>query len=165
MNKDKLEYIENTGLMFEAFGMTRMSGRFFGYLIVNDKDAASFNDIKEALNASKGSISGTSTQLLNAGLIEQVSLPGDRKTYYRLNKDRVGSILKARTKLFEQFADTLVEGRRLKQRDDEVSDWLLEISTFYSWIGDQIDETLKEWELNKKEIIKQKRSEYEKREK
>ncbi|REL38949.1 hypothetical protein DYD21_03060 [Rhodohalobacter sp. SW132] len=165
MNKKKLEYIENTGLMFEAFGMTRMSGRFFGYLVVNDKDAASFNDIKEALNASKGSISGTSSQLLNAGLIEQVSLPGDRKTYYRLSKDRVGSILKARTKLFEQFAKTLVEGRSLKNREDDVSEWLLEISTFYSWIGDQIDETLEEWEKNKKEIIKKKRSEYEKREK
>ncbi|WP_209388382.1 hypothetical protein [Rhodohalobacter sp. SW132] len=160
-----MEYIENTGLMFEAFGMTRMSGRFFGYLVVNDKDAASFNDIKEALNASKGSISGTSSQLLNAGLIEQVSLPGDRKTYYRLSKDRVGSILKARTKLFEQFAKTLVEGRSLKNREDDVSEWLLEISTFYSWIGDQIDETLEEWEKNKKEIIKKKRSEYEKREK
>lgn len=165
MNKKKLEYIENTGLMFEAFGMTRMSGRFFGYLVVNDKDTASFNDIKEALNASKGSISGTSSQLLNAGLIEQVSLPGDRKTYYRLSKDRVGSILKARTKLFEQFAKTLVEGRSLKNREDDVSEWLLEISTFYSWIGDQIDETLEEWEKNKKEIIKKKRSEYEKREK
>jgi DNA-binding transcriptional regulator GbsR (MarR family) len=155
MDDQKLTYIEETGIVFEQFGMTRMAGRIFGYLIVSDKDAVSFDNIKEVLNASKGSISGTTKLLINAGLVEPVSLPGDRKTYYRPNRMKVGGILKERIQLFTKFADVLTKGRNLKSREDEMTDWLLEISTFYNWIGDEIDKIIEKWEVEKEEIIKQ----------
>jgi DNA-binding transcriptional regulator GbsR (MarR family) len=155
MESEKLNFIEESGLLFEGFGMTRMAGRVFGYMLVSDKDEVSFNDIMEVLNASKGSISNTTRQLINTALVEQVSLPGDRKTYYRITKIPAGSILKARTELFTKFAKTLSKGRELKNRKDDMHDWLLEISTFYNWIGDQIDEIIDRWERNKTGIIKE----------
>jgi len=156
MTKEKLQYIEESGIAFELFGMTRMAGRILGYLIVCDKDAVSFNEIMKALKASKGSISGTTRQLMNIGFVEPVSLSGDRKTYYRISNLEVGSILKARIQLFLKFAEVLDKGRGLKEKNDRVSEWTLEVSSFYKWLGDEIDLVLQKWENEKENIIKEK---------
>lgn len=156
MNKEKLSYIEESGITFEQMGMTRMAGRLFGYLIVSNMDAVSFNDIKEALDASKGSISGTTKQLITIGLIEPITLPGDRKTYFRISKINVGTILKARINLFNKFSLVLDKGNSLKERKDETSEWLKEVSSFYSWVVGAFDEILDRWEVEKQEIIKRK---------
>lgn len=153
MDKQQLNYIEECGILFEQFGMTRMAGRIFGYLIVSDKQEASFNDIRDALKASKGSISGTTNQLINAGFLEPVSLSGDRKTYYRLNRIEVAKLLEARLQLFEKFSELTSKGRKLKKKSDDISDWLIEISTFYDWIGDQIISVIQKWEDEKYKII------------
>lgn len=153
MNKDKLLFIEETGLIFEQMGMTRMAGRVFGYLTVCDQDAVSFDQIKTILDASKGSISGTTKQLIEIGFIEPVSLPGDRKTYFRVTKLELGNIIKSRMKMFSKFAGVLLKGRNLKEREDEVSDWLLESSTFYNWIGGEIDQIINKWHQEKDQIM------------
>lgn len=153
MKKNKLEYIEETGLVFEGFGMTRMAGRVLGFLLVCDKDAVSFDEIRETLHASKGSISGTTKQLINVGMVEQVSLPGDRKTYYRISRTKVGKILRARISQFTKLAETFEKGLEVKNRDDEVSEWLNEISAFYKWVGTEIEVIIDKWEVKKDEII------------
>jgi DNA-binding transcriptional regulator GbsR (MarR family) len=154
MDKQQLTYIEDSGIVFEQLGMTRMAGRIFGYLAVSDKSEASFDEIRQALNASKGSISGTTKQLVNAGLVRPVSLPGDRKTYYRLNQVAVGQLLKSRIQLFDIFADLLSRGRKLKKSEDEVSEWLKEVSAFYTWVGDEINAVIDRWENVKDDILK-----------
>ena len=155
MNHDKLEYIEEFGLMFDQMGITRMAGRVFGYLIVCDKDAVSFSQIKDALQASKGSISGTMKQLQQIGMVEAVSLPGDRKTYFRISKMQIGDILKSRIKQFTAFAELLESGNRIKERDDDTSKWLTEASVFYNWVGDQMNEIISQWENDKEKIMSQ----------
>lgn len=155
MKKEKLEYIEKSGIIFEQLGMTRMAGRVFSLLIVSEKTALSFDEIRDKLKASKGSISGTTKQLINAGLIERVSLPGDRKTYFRPTRMKVGAILKARVQMFARFSEMLYEGRALKDKEDDISEWLTEIATFYGWVGDRIEELIDTWEDEKEEIIKQ----------
>lgn len=153
MNKDKLTFIEESGLMFEQLGMTRMVGRVFGYLLVCDQDEVSFDQIREVLNASKGSISSTTRQLIQTGLIEPVSLPGDRKTYYKITHIELGNLLKGRMQLFSKFSEILNKARKVKKREDSVADWLLEASVFYNWVGSQIDEVIDRWHKKKAGII------------
>lgn len=148
-----MNYIEESGILFEQLGMTRMAGRVFGYLIVSDKSEASFDDIRLALKASKGSISGTTKQLINVGFLQPVSLPGDRKTYYRLNRIEVGRLLETRLNLFIKFSNMISKGRSLKKSDDDISVWLKEVSTFYDWIGDEMREVIEKWEKEKDKII------------
>lgn len=133
-----------------------MAGRVFGYLMICDKDQVSFDDIRETLQASKGSISSTTKQLLHSKLIEQSSLPGDRKTYFRISQKKAGGMLKERLKLFVTFSELLDKGRQLKKQEDDVSEWLLEVSIFYSWVGDEIDQIIVKWEKQKEEIIRKK---------
>lgn len=154
MDNDKLTYVEESGLMFEQLGMTRMVGRVFGYLLVCDQDEVSFDQIRETLNASKGSISSTTRQLVQIGLIEPVSLPGDRKTYYKITHIELGNLLKSRMRLFSRFSETLNKARKVKKREDSVADWLLEATVFYSWVGSQIDEVIDKWHNEKAGIIK-----------
>ena len=153
MDKKQLNYIEENGILFEKLGMTRMAGRVFGYLIVSDNSEDSFEDIRRALKASKGSISGTTKQLVNAGFIQPVSLSGDRKTYYRLNKIEVGKILEGRLDLFVKFSEMTSKGRELRSGEDELTDWLRETSTFYDWVGGEIKEIINKWERDKQKII------------
>lgn len=153
MDSKKLAYIEECGLAFELFGMTRMAGRIFGYLIVSDKDVVSFEEIREALRASKGSISGTSKNLIHVGFIEPVSLPGDRKTYFRISRQKAGRMLKERTALFLKFGNLLDKGRVLKGREDIVSEWLLEVSSFYRWMVDEVEIVTEKWEKAKETYI------------
>jgi len=161
MDEKKIAYIEETGLLFEKLGMTRMAGRIFGYLIVCDEEQASFDQIRKALQASKGSISGTVKQLLHIDMVEAVSLPGDRKTYYRIGKMKIGDILRARMGQFTAFADALAKGEKMKTNKDDISDWLIEVSTFYRWVGGQLDEIINKWEEEKEEIIKEFNKHYE----
>ena len=153
MDNQKLSYIEEIGIFFEQLGMTRMSGRAFGYMIVSDKSEVSFADIQSALKASKGSISGTTKQLITIGFIEPITKPGDRKTYFKISEKNVGDILKSRIELFVKFSSMLKKGNQLKKKDDNVSAWLHEITSFYDWIGDEIEKILDRWEVEKEKIL------------
>jgi DNA-binding transcriptional regulator GbsR (MarR family) len=157
MNPRKLTYIEEAGLYFEKMGMTRMAGRIFGFLVVCDCDAASFDEIKEALDASKGSISTNLKQLLQAGLVEVQSLPGNRRTYYRVNKMPFSDLMRARMKFMTEFSTLLTKAQALKEREDDVSLWLTETAAFYLWMEAHIEEMMRRWDLEKDEFIQNRR--------
>lgn len=154
METNKLQHIEDSALLFEQFGMTRMAGRIFGYLIICDEDAVSFDRIRETLQASKGSISTNLKQLLQTGLIEQTTYPGDRKTYYRASHVHIGDIMANRLNLMEKFVELFSQARELKSRKDSVSEWLLETAIFYKWMEQKMEEMMDEWESDKEEIKK-----------
>lgn len=156
MRKKKLNHIEEAGLLFEQTGMTRMAGRIFGYLLICDEDAVSFDQIREVLQASKGSISTNLKQLVQTGLIEQKMIPGDRKTYYRASQIHISEIMKSRLNLMEKFVDLFSKSRMLKSRDDDVSEWLYESACFYRWMEDRMEELMDRWENEKKEILEEK---------
>jgi len=155
MEQNKLNYIEESALMFEQLGMTRMVGRVFGYLVVCDEDAVSFDQIRNTLQASKGSISATIKQLMQIGFIEAVSKPGDRKTYFRISGIELTDFLRARMKMFDLFSDKMNQGKKLRDRDDDVSQWLLEASAFYSWVGSQLEGVIDTWQKDKNRIIRE----------
>ncbi|MCC5934707.1 MAG: hypothetical protein LAT75_14690 [Candidatus Cyclonatronum sp.] len=148
ITKDKLAFIEESGLLMETFGLTRMAGRVFGYLMVCDQDAVSFDDIRDTLSASKGSISATMKMLVNTHFIEAVSLPGDRKTYYRISRNRPGDLIRSRFRLFDLFGGLLDKAAQLKNRNDETGAWLQETAGFYRWIQQPIEEAIRQWESN-----------------
>ncbi|NLX09518.1 MAG: MarR family transcriptional regulator [Chloroflexi bacterium] len=84
---EKQHFAEEVGLFFERSGMTRMAGRILGWLLVCDPPHQTLNDLAEALQASKGSISGMTRFLIHMGLIERFSLPGERRDYFRVRAD------------------------------------------------------------------------------
>lgn len=101
----KQHYAEEIGLYFEQLGLTRMAGRIIGWLLVCDPPEQTMHQLAEALHASKGSISSMTRLLIQLGLVERISIPGERRDYFRLRKNAWGHVMEAR----------LVEVRRLRE--------------------------------------------------
>ncbi|MEP0955784.1 MarR family transcriptional regulator [Microcoleus sp. FACHB-1515] len=78
------QFVEDVGVMFEAVGLPRMAGRILGWLLVSVPAQQSLSEIAEVLQASKGSISMMTRLLIQVGLIERISLPGDRRDYFQI---------------------------------------------------------------------------------
>lgn len=79
----KQRYIEEMGLVMEAFGLPRMWGRVFGALLLADPPEQTAEELATTLKASRGSISTATRMLEQARLIERISKPGQRKDYFR----------------------------------------------------------------------------------
>jgi DNA-binding transcriptional regulator GbsR (MarR family) len=56
-------------------------------LLISEQPLVSMGELVETLQASKSSISSMARLLMQIELIELVSLPGERRDYYRIHPD------------------------------------------------------------------------------
>ncbi len=149
----KESYIEETGLLMEQAGLTRMTGRILGYLFVCDKERVSFDELTTALKASKSSISTNIRSLLQVGFVKATSLSGDRKTYYSISHGFSWSeIMKSKLKLtgiLQKHFEKAIELR--EEKTDKTTEWLKNGADFYKYICDEFPAFLDQWEAKNKE--------------
>ncbi|PSR27593.1 MAG: hypothetical protein C7B43_11590 [Sulfobacillus benefaciens] len=81
MNPQLVQFVEHFGLDFEQYGSHRTLGRLFAALLVSNEPQG-LQELADQLHVSKGTCSLTVRQALQAGLVEKVTKPGDRKDYY-----------------------------------------------------------------------------------
>jgi hypothetical protein len=145
---ERANFIEDSGLFFEALGMTRMAGRIIGYLMVTDKEMVSFDELTQVLQASKSAISTNLKSVTHTKFVKMVSLPGDRKTYYMLNPDiHWGDYIQKRADELTHLKNLLQKGFDLRtNKRDHSSQWLEEAIRFYDWLPKQFPALLKKWE-------------------
>jgi len=77
------ELIEQYGILLEEMGYQPVTARVSGLLSVMDKELLTFEEIVEELNISKSTASVAIKNLLVRDAIEYITLPGDRKRYFR----------------------------------------------------------------------------------
>lgn len=77
------DYIELVGRWWERTG-TRTAGRILGWLMICDPPHRSSADLAAELQLSPASISTQTSALERIGLVERVTFPGDRASYFRL---------------------------------------------------------------------------------
>ena len=80
------EFVESMGIYFGRFGLPRIGGRILGLLMVADRPL-SLDDLASTLQVSRASISTNMRLIIASSLAEQISLPGDRRDYYRFGPD------------------------------------------------------------------------------
>ena len=76
------EHIEETGRVFEKFGLTPMQGRIMAYFANSDKPEATFSELVEFFRASKSSISTSLNYLLSVKMIDYKTYASERKKYF-----------------------------------------------------------------------------------
>lgn len=103
------QFIENMGLQYEAYNVPRIGGRILGLLMANPNPMAS-EEMSEILQVSRSSISTNLRTLLMTGLVEQVSVPGDRRDYYVFSEDAWLRILQMRLEQVLSMKDAAEEG-------------------------------------------------------
>lgn len=80
------QFVERMALICEKEGMPRIAGRIFGYLLATD-ETFSLEELAERLQSSKASASTNARMLEQFGMIQRVSVLGDRRDFYRVQDD------------------------------------------------------------------------------
>ncbi len=150
---ERTNFIEETGMLFENLGTTRMSGRILGYLMITDKEVVSFDELCQVLQASKSSISTNIKNLVTLHYVKPLTLPGDRKTYYMLSPEldwvdalmRRVELLKVMNNLFHKALDLRVN------KNDKASEWLKMTVEFYEWVTTEYPKFLQRWDKEKRQ--------------
>ena len=110
---EEKHFIEEVGLLFEMVGLSRMSGRILGWLLICDPPHQSHAELTEVLQASKGSISTMTRLLMQIGFIEKISLPGKRRDYFRIKPNAWSQITKQRISQIKAFRKLAEKGLTL----------------------------------------------------
>lgn len=86
MDEAVRQFVERMALICEKEGMPRIAGRIFGYLLATDQ-TFSLDELGERLQASKASVSTNARMLEQFGMVQRVSVLGDRRDFYRVQDD------------------------------------------------------------------------------
>ena len=119
MALDAAQFIEHLGLMMEAERLPRIAGRLLGALILTP-DRESLDDLAARLAVSKPSISVNARLLEQKGLIERVTIPGDRRDFYRVAPDLFRAAIEQRLARWRAFHEAMRAARVGEASDDAV---------------------------------------------
>ena len=103
------EFVERLAVAMEADGLPRIAGRIFALLLLSE-EAMSLDVIAASIGASKASASVNTRMLEHRGLIEQVSLQGDRKDYYRSVSNLFVRTMEQRLAKWQRFHEIVNDG-------------------------------------------------------
>lgn len=151
MDEGALQFIEKMGLLFESQGVSRSAGRIAGWLLVSEKPQT-LNDLAEGLQISKGSVSTNTRVLENIGMIEKVSLRGERKVYYQLAIDVWLTMLRQSLSKVQAFVELAREGQELVSKDNTVAqERLAEMEQMFLFLQQKAVDWLRELEQQRKQ--------------
>ena len=110
-------FVEQMGQLYERDGLARIAGRIFGQLLLA-VEPMSLDDLVESLRVSKASVS-TNTRLLDRlGMVERVTLPGDRRDYYQVTERVHERMLEPRIQRLQQTRRLLEHGLETESAED-----------------------------------------------
>lgn len=126
------EYIERFGRFWETSGFTRTAGRIVGWLMICDPPHQAATDLVDALGVSTGSVSTLTRQLVDLQMVERVTFPSDRASYYRLRDHVWVNLIERKMDGLRELADLAAQGRKLlpDQRTDRVEE-LADVTDFF----------------------------------
>jgi DNA-binding transcriptional regulator GbsR (MarR family) len=81
-NEITRETIEETGKVFEKFGLTPMQGRIVAFFTLSDPPEKTFDQLVNYFKASKSSVSNSLNYLLQNKIIDYKTFASDRKRYF-----------------------------------------------------------------------------------
>jgi DNA-binding transcriptional regulator GbsR (MarR family) len=110
MTPGESQFVEEMGQFLGSLGMTPMSGRMWGWLLICEPAEQTAADIAEALQASRGAISGTARILATAGLVRRTTRPGDRREYFSAPAEALDSMLASAGALYRQMREIAERG-------------------------------------------------------
>jgi len=147
------QFIEKSGDSLEEHGLSHMAGRVFGALQLCVPPHMSMDQLAEELQASKGSISMATRFLLRLGVIEKLSVPGDRRHYYRACPGVWINLLAQRIEHLRQHRQLAALGlAAMKSEPMEAKERLLEMIVFFDFVEEEIPKLIDRWNARYPEL-------------
>lgn len=146
MDRAATTFIDRMGHAAESDGLSPIAGRLFGTLLLSD-EPRSLDELAERLGVSKASVSTDARRLLERGVVERVSRPGDRRDYYELAPDFFAQVVRSRVSRWRRLHD-LARDMRDSSPDlaPVVHERMESIDAIHSFVIERIDQALVEWE-------------------
>lgn len=138
------QFIENMGLHFEDYEVSRIGGRMIGLMMLATGPLSS-EDMAEALQVSRSSISTNLKTLLSDDLVEKVSLPGDRVDYFVIEPDFWQKILEHRLTSLLTVREAAQEGLVGLGQDDPVRPQLEKIILSLDVVDEIVQRLREDW--------------------
>ncbi len=134
LSNEVREFIESIGGYFSQYGLPSIAGRLMGLMMVTDRPL-SLDDMAGSLGVSRASVSTNIRMIKAIGFVEQVSIPNDRRDYYRVSSDPWGASLRANIVGMDAIADIARRGLLVIRQQDGLArervEELLEFGDFY----------------------------------
>lgn len=139
------EFVEQLGLLAEAEGLPRTSGRIMGLMLVCE-GPYTLEDLQDELQISRGSASTNTRRLEDLGVVERTTRPGERKVYFRLTDDPYGRIVENRLERMRSIQE-LVD-RSIDHIPDEYEKGKRRLDymrQFYELVIEETASIIREW--------------------
>jgi hypothetical protein len=151
MDEELWEFTDATGTWISrSYGMPQMTGRVLGWLLVCDPVEQTAAQLAEALEASKGSISGATGMLVRAGLVDRLHVRGERADRFRVRPGAWDEQLRNQPATDEARA-LLARGLEALAGEPYARRARLEeLDTFYAWWQSRMPELWEEWQQHKR---------------
>src|SRR5580704_9470147 len=145
MNDKLWEYVDATGDWFSrSYGIPRMTGRVFAWLLVCDPPEQTAAEIGSALDASKGAISGATVMLVKGKMVDRIRVRGERADRFRIRPDAWDEQLldsgSAEARLLIAHGLDALAGEPAARRRR-----LEDLEEFYAWWEQRAPELVEEW--------------------
>ena len=143
-------YAEDVALHFEQAGLSRTAGRIFGWLLISDPPRQTMNDLVDGLQISKSSVSVATRLLVEIGLVQRLSLPGERRDYYRVVEGVWPAMMHQRKKQLTEFRQLAEQGLEMLAGEPAARQHRLrEMRDFYAFIEKEFPRLLERWEAER----------------
>jgi len=139
------QFIENMGLHYQEYGLPRIAGRIVGLLLVTLRPISS-EEMADALQVSRSSISTNLRTLIMAELIEKVSLPGDRVDYYVLGAETWQKSLEMRLAAVLPLKEMAEEGLECLENNHPARPRLKEMIVWVDLVENMVQRLQTEWQ-------------------
>lgn len=140
-------FVEDFGIALEELGLSRMAGRLLGHLLVCEPAEQSSKEIADALQASKGSVSAATRQLIDWGIVDRMARPGERIDYFRIRSGVWSKIMRIRLAQAARIHEVAERGIELLHPDDLAGYARIEeLHDFYQFLEHEYQALIERWE-------------------
>ncbi|WP_067540912.1 GbsR/MarR family transcriptional regulator [Nocardia crassostreae] len=146
----QLAFVEDFALVLERMGLVRMVGRTVGWLLVSNPPQQTFNQIAEALQASKGSISSSLKTLTTMRWVEKTTKPGDRRDYYTVRPGILPELSRQQSGMYDNLTETTSRGLALfDDPNGPDAARVRDMHDFFVWMGKEFPALLDRWDAER----------------
>lgn len=144
-------FADRVGQLLAGGGLPPLAGRLWGWLLVCDPPQQSAAALAQALEASRGSISGMARLLESAGLVRRLRRRGDRREYFVVEPGSISAVLESRLPVTRLWRLTAEEGLRiLADKPPPVRARLQELHDVYAFMERELPALLERYQATRK---------------
>lgn len=135
------QFIERNGMQAEACGVPRIAGRLIGLFLL-DGGPISFSELAVRLQASRASVSTNTRLLERLGIIERVSLRGQRQDFFQLRSNPYVLAVEHSMRESQRFSCYVDELMKNAELSEDAKARVLAAQTFHQTTAKALEDLL-----------------------